>query len=277
MGDYAHVDTLDGATSGAPNYWKPPQPTYISVPEGIEATHIKLEMWTVCNPSQNYDSQGIAEIEVYTGSSRLSKLINYTDTEFIQRAMEINDNQNPIYRFDNGDGNHIEDVPSYYRSRPSQQGNFRVNIGVKSQSKNPAMRYNAYYTSVIDVSSNQSSYEYGNQPNPDPLDLLIKGIQENWVFFLLVIIVNIVVLQWISGGTSWAWVGSAVLTFDLAPIAIMAVELVLFGEVGGFTKTSLYHMIGFYQLYNIVMDWDSAIVRFCMLDFEAPFKVIFDY
>ena len=65
--------------------------------------------------------------------------------------------------------------------------------------------------------------------------------------------------------------------FDMAPIAIMAVELVLYGQVGGFTKTGLFHLPLLYQAYNIIMDWDSAIVRFCMLDFEAPFKVIFDY
>jgi len=171
----------------------------------------------------------------------------------------------------------IDDDPDYYRGRPSQQGNFRVNIGVKSQSKNPAMRYNAYYTSAIDVSSNQSSYEFGNQPNPNPWTVLVDAIVENALFFILVIIVNILVLQWITGGTSWAWVGYAVLAFDLAPIAIMAAEIVLYGEIGGFTKTVLYHMIGVYQIYNIIMDWDSAIVRFCMLDFEAPFKVIFDY
>ena len=189
--------------------------------------------------------------------------------------MEMDEQQNPIYSIDNGDSTFIED-PDHYRSRPNQQGNFRVNIGVKSQSKNPAMRYNAYYTSAIDVSSNQSSYEYGNVSTPNPWELIVKSICDNWLFFLLVILVNVVVLQWISGGSSWAWVAYTVLAFDLAPIAIMAVEVIVFGELGGFTKTALYHFIGVYQLYNIIMDWDTAIVRFCLLDFEAPFKVILD-
>lgn len=196
-------------------------------------------------------------MEVYTGVSPSSKVYAYSATELIPRQFELDEDQAPGFRFDNGDDNHIDADPNYYFSKPSQSGSCRIIVGVnKSDAKNKALRYNFHYLTTIEVTTNSSSYDNGNQTTPDILDLLQKALQENILLILFIIVLNIAmsVIPYLGVVTA--------AKFDLMVIGFMFAEIVVFGKLGGFTETQLYEDFGLLRFaYDWILDWDGSAAR----------------
>ncbi|MHA2244899.1 MAG: LamG-like jellyroll fold domain-containing protein [Candidatus Hodarchaeales archaeon] len=259
--EFSKVDTVPYDNN--PDSWVAPQPMYISIPEGIEAKYVRFEVWSLLNRDSGGDSNAwVAELEVYKGTDPDTEIYGYTDTEFISRLPELDDDQASFVRFDNGD-DQWNDPEDEYFSRPRQSGQAQITMGVsKNDSNNQAMRYNFYYNVPITVQTQQASYLSGNQEEPDFLDFLFNLPEEFIILMVAVLIINWLALH-LTAGTSYY---TAIQTIDWIIITFMAFEYTATGHLGGFMDTALYQEDGlsnwlFRFVYHYILDWDGTIAR----------------